>query len=81
MAERDRDRRDEEPSLRPQRALPAAGEDRERGRAGGLVRYDPLRAYMAEVARHPVLTREEEHALAVRYHETGELDAAYKLVA
>jgi RNA polymerase sigma-32 factor len=49
--------------------------------AGGLVRYDPLRAYMAEVARHPVLSREEEHALAVRYQETGDVDAAYRLVA
>jgi RNA polymerase sigma-32 factor len=36
---------------------------------------------MAEVARHPVLSREEEHALAVRYSETGDVDAAYKLVA
>jgi RNA polymerase sigma-32 factor len=50
-------------------------------RDGGLVRYDPLRAYMAEVSRHPLLTREEEHALAVRYREGGDLDAAYKLVA
>jgi RNA polymerase sigma-32 factor len=50
-------------------------------RQGGLVKYDPLRAYMAEVARHPLLSREEEHALAVRYRETGDLDAAYKLVA
>jgi RNA polymerase sigma-32 factor len=48
---------------------------------GGLVRYDPLRAYMAEVARHPVLSREEEHALAVRYSREGDVDAAYKLVA
>jgi len=48
---------------------------------GGLVRYDPLRAYMAEVARHPLLTREEEHELAVRYATTGDVDAAYKLVA
>ena len=48
---------------------------------GGLVRYDPLRAYLAEVARHPVLSRDEEHALAVRYRETGDVDAAYKLVA
>ena len=48
---------------------------------GSLARYDPLRAYMAEVARHPVLSREEEHALAVRYQETGDLDAAYRLVA
>jgi len=58
-------------------ALPAPAPSRD----GGLVRYDPLRAYMAEVSRHPLLTREEEHALAVRYHETGDLDAAYKLVA
>ena len=48
--------------------------------AGGLVRYDPLRAYMAEVSRHPLLTREEEHELAVRYRETGDVDAAYRLV-
>ena len=64
---------------RPLPALPerSAGEDR----SGGLVRYDPLRAYMAEVQRHPVLSREQEHALAVRYRETGDLSAAYKLVA
>jgi len=55
-------------------AAPARGE-------GGLVRYDPLRAYMAEVARHPLLTREDEHQLAVRYASTGDVDAAYKLVA
>jgi RNA polymerase sigma-32 factor len=49
--------------------------------AGGLARYDPLRAYMAEVSRHPLLTREEEHELAVRYRETGDVQAAYALVA
>jgi RNA polymerase sigma-32 factor len=48
---------------------------------GGLVRYDPLRAYMAEVSRHPLLSREDEHALAVKYREAGDVDAAYKLVA
>jgi RNA polymerase sigma-32 factor len=75
MADDDRD-----PDLPPPppRALPAPREER---REGGLVRYDPLRAYMAEVARHPVLSREEEHALAVRYQQTGDVDAAYKLVA
>ncbi|MCM2334368.1 MAG: RNA polymerase factor sigma-32 [Anaeromyxobacteraceae bacterium] len=50
-------------------------------REGGLTRYDPLRAYMAEVARHPVLTREEEHELALRYRDTGDVTAAYRLVA
>lgn len=41
---------------------------------------DPLAAYMREVQRHPLLTREEEHQLAVLYHETGDVDAAKKLV-
>jgi RNA polymerase sigma-32 factor len=36
---------------------------------------------MAEVQRHPVLSVDEEHALAVRYRETGDVDAAYRLVA
>jgi RNA polymerase sigma-32 factor len=61
------------------KALPAPRRDREL--QGGLVRYDPLRAYMAEVARHPVLSREEEHQLAVRYSQTGDVQAAYRLVA
>jgi RNA polymerase sigma-32 factor len=67
---------DDEASLAP--ALPAT---RRPAADAGLVRYDPLRAYMAEVARHPVLSREEEHELAVRYRETGDLSAAYRLVA
>ena len=36
---------------------------------------------MAEISRHPLLSREEEHELAVRYRETGDVDAAYRLVA
>ena len=47
---------------------------------GGLARYDPVRAYMAEISRHALLSREEEHELAVKYRETGDVDAAYKLV-
>jgi RNA polymerase sigma-32 factor len=47
----------------------------------GLVRKDPLQAYMAEVTRHPLLTREEEYALARQYRETGDVNAAYRLVA
>ncbi|WP_242396359.1 sigma-70 family RNA polymerase sigma factor [Anaeromyxobacter oryzisoli] len=70
-----------ERSRRPLPALPTRRPDTPVPGEGGLVRYDPLRAYMAEVARHPVLSREEEHALAVRHRETGDVDAAYKLVA
>ena len=47
----------------------------------GLERADPLRAYMAEVQRHPLLTREEEAALARQYRSTGDLVAAAKLVS
>jgi RNA polymerase sigma-32 factor len=67
------------PDKRPgaRRTLPAPRKHAD----GGLVRYDPLRAYMAEVTRHPLLSREEEHALAVKYWETGDVDAAYTLVA
>jgi RNA polymerase sigma-32 factor len=35
---------------------------------------------MREVQKHPLLTREEEHQLAVLYHETGDVEAAKKLV-
>jgi RNA polymerase sigma-32 factor len=45
-----------------------------------LARSDPLRAYMAEVSRHPLLSREEEQELATRYARTGDRDAAWKLV-
>ncbi len=45
-----------------------------------LARRDPMAAYMAEVRRHPLLTREEEHELAVRWVEDGDQDAARKLV-
>jgi RNA polymerase sigma-32 factor len=60
---------------------PAARSEPAPPRDAGLVRYDPLRAYMAEVARHPVLSREEEHELALRYRDTGDVSAAYRLVA
>ncbi len=69
----------DDPSDQDQRLLPvASGSAR---KPGELARYDPLRAYMAEVSRHPLLTREEEHELAVRYRETGDVQAAYVLVA
>ncbi|WP_141621309.1 RNA polymerase sigma factor RpoD/SigA [Myxococcus sp. AB036A] len=47
----------------------------------GLTPRDPLQAYMAEVQRHPLLTREEELQLARHYKESGDVNAAYRLVA
>jgi len=51
-------------------------------RAGGAVsRFDPLSAYMREVQRHPLLSPDEEHRLAVNYQTNPEdLAAASRLV-
>ena len=45
-----------------------------------LTRADALQRYMAEVARHPLLTREEEHELAARFAKTKDPEIAYRLV-
>jgi RNA polymerase sigma-32 factor len=63
--------------------LPAAVQD-EDGEADGktkaLVPFDPLQRYLTEIRRFKLLSREEEHRLAVQYKEYGDLEAAYKLV-
>jgi RNA polymerase sigma-32 factor len=44
-------------------------------------RFDPLSAYMREVQRHPLLSPDDEHRLAVDYHKNPEdLAAAARLV-
>ena len=45
-----------------------------------LIKRDPLQAYMQEVRRYPLLTPEEEHALATRLVEHGDNTAARKLI-
>jgi len=45
-----------------------------------LVPFDPLQRYLAEIRRFPLLSREEEHKLAVEFKEFGNIEAAYKLV-
>ncbi len=60
--------------LEDKKALPA-------GRSGAnLVRLDPLQRYLAEIRRYPLLTREEEYALAVKVFEENDPDAAFKLI-
>jgi RNA polymerase sigma-32 factor len=44
------------------------------------VPVDPLQRYLWEVRHYSLLTREEEEELAKRYHETGDPDAAARLV-
>jgi RNA polymerase sigma-32 factor len=55
-------------------------EEAEDGENKALVPFDPLQRYLTEIRRFPVLSREEEHRLAVEYKEYGNLEAAYKLV-
>ncbi len=45
-----------------------------------LVPQDGLSRYFSDIGSYPLLTREEERALAVRVHETGDPEAAQKLV-
>jgi RNA polymerase sigma-32 factor len=45
-----------------------------------LARADTLQRYMAEVSRHPLLSREEEHDLAVKFQQTHDPEIAYRLV-
>ena len=44
------------------------------------VTLDPFRMYLDEVKQYPLLSREEERDLAIRYREKDDLDAAYKLI-
>lgn len=49
-------------------------------RGSALATRDPLAVYMRDVTRYPLLKPDEEKALAVRYVETGDVDAARRLV-
>ena len=53
---------------------------KDEAKAGVLVPADPVQRYLAEIRRIPVLSREEEHALAVRWREHGDRQAAWQLV-
>ncbi len=59
---------------RPNKAALAAG------KGSPLARYDPLQAYMRDVQRYRLLTPAEEHEAAVLYFESGDVDAAARLV-
>jgi RNA polymerase sigma-32 factor len=55
-------------------------DDKDTAGAKALVPFDPLQRYLSEIRRFPLLSREEEHRIAVEYKEYGNIEAAYKLV-
>jgi RNA polymerase sigma-32 factor len=48
--------------------------------SGKPVLYDPVSAYYQTIRHYPVLTRDKEKELGVRYLETEDVEAAYTLV-
>jgi RNA polymerase sigma-32 factor len=48
--------------------------------SSALVPHDLLQSYLADIRRYSLLSPEEEHDLAVRYKEYGDIEAAYRLV-
>jgi len=45
-----------------------------------LARLDPLQLYIQDIRRYPLLSREDEHELAKKFVETGDVEAARRLV-
>lgn len=41
---------------------------------------DPIKRYLSEIRRYPILTKEEERELALEFEETGSEEAALRLV-
>jgi len=50
------------------------------GTSGKPVIYDPVSAYYQTIRHYPVLTRDQERELGIKYLETEDIDAAYTLV-
>jgi RNA polymerase sigma-32 factor len=57
-----------------------AGEAEPEKAPGALVPFDPLSRYLAEIRQFPLLTREEEAAIARRYYKYKDPADAYRLV-
>ena len=70
---------EEKPEREIRGLLELKGEDLELD-TDKLAPYDPLKRYLFEISRFKALSREEEHDLAVRYRESGDREAAYRLI-
>ncbi len=70
----DDDKEDAKPAKRPRRRRKSDDSHFQ------LIKRDPLTAYVQETKRYKLLTREEEHELAVRFVEDGDTSAARRLI-
>lgn len=70
-------------------ALPPADDDEPEDSSTALVperaprslaRLDPLQLYIQDIRKYPLLSREDEHELAVKFLQTGDVEAARRLV-
>jgi RNA polymerase sigma-32 factor len=44
------------------------------------VSFDPFRLYLDEIKRYPLLSREQERDLSIRYREKNDMEAGYALI-
>src|SRR5947199_8722818 len=78
MADNDRDiELEDQPAAS---ALAEAERKESAERASALVRPDALQRYLAEIRCIPILSPEQEHALALRVRDQGDRQASSKLV-
>lgn len=76
MSASDDSERGDLPARVPDAVVPARPKSDERG----LEPTDALTRYMAQLAQHAPISREEEHELAVRWREEGDAEAGRQLV-
>jgi RNA polymerase sigma-32 factor len=76
----DADADDSPESDPPKRQLPAGIQARLPSPPKGARSRDLLNFYLAEVRRYPLMTAEEEHGVARRFAETGDREAAERLI-
>ena len=82
MSKRDEDREENTAPKEIDLAKPVdpAEPEGETSSSKSLVPLDSLQRYLTEIRRYPILSREEEHGIAVDFKKKGNREAAYKLV-
>jgi len=60
--------------------LPSSEKDKKEEEEKFPAKFDPLQKYLQEISKYPVLSREEEEAIAKAYYKTKDPRLAYKLV-